>query len=476
MAYPPPSPRQRNKLHSSSIVRLVFVASLGASAILFLWPHRIELRTHTTIKVKQQQQQQQEAIEPSGRPVWWSQKHPGQSKAENSDDDDLSCLIHKTITVPEPLKKGSDPSKHILEHQVATNCGRLRRNWLHNPPLSDYAKEVESHQSDCSLPLARHYFDNTFGMGSHLFLWGQAVCNSIQNGHRMVSVAPDWLWLDHEHCDMEHQSKISPLLCYFPASEDRCYDAQGQLPTKLAPDATDRNETLRVPVQVPPHIPNVTDPRVRKDWCSLVRESDDSRIKVRAASTEYLFQRVSPLVIREAKRQVGVLFPNGIVPDDLVTVHVRWGDKFWEMDLPPIEEYIDAVRTILAKRQASNPPTHSVTTPKVNIYLATEDPRAYREFMDAKPDSWTVYADLTLREIDAFRPPKGNRASWAARNTRGRSGLVALASLLVAVEANDFVLTTKSNWSSLMDHLRTNVIDPRCGNCTTLVDLRPGMW
>jgi hypothetical protein len=57
-----------------------------------------------------------------------------------------------------------------------------------------------------------------------------------------------------------------------------------------------------------------------------------------------------------------------------------------------------------------------------------------------------------------------------------RSGLIALGSLLVAMEANMFVLTTKSNWSTLMNHLRTQIVDPQCGNCTDMMDLRPGVW
>jgi hypothetical protein len=83
--------------------------------------------------------------------------------------------------------------------------------------------------------------------------------------------------------------------------------------------------------------------------------------------------------------------------------------------------------------------------------------------MSAKPSGWKVYTDITLTEINAFRPIKGKRASWATRNTMGRAVLVALASLLVAMEANMFVLTTKSNWSTLMNHLRMNILDLICG-------------
>ena len=376
----------------------------------------------------------------------------------------LPCLAHSPIIIHHnttTTKPGSDPNKTILEHQIPIKCGKLKRQWLYNPPISEYAKLIDQHQTDCTLPVATHHFDNTFGLGSHLILWGQAMCNGIEDRHRMISYSPnEWLWLDQEHCDATTSMvSSSPLLCYFPSSENRC----------STPHDNDNNiESI--------YNKNITDPRNVKEWCKIVQSSPEMKTKVRASSTEYLFHRISPLVIQEAQRQIGIIFPNddtngGHVPDDLVTVHIRWGDKFWEMDLPSIQEYIDAVNMILSPDHSPN-----VTVPTANIYLATEDPRAYEEFMNAKPNGWTVFADITLHEIDAFRPRKGNRASWAARNTKGRAGLIALGSLLVAMEANKFVLTTKSNWSTLMDHLRTQIIDPRCDNCTEMIDLRPGIY
>jgi hypothetical protein len=139
------------------------------------------------------------------------------------------------------------------------------------------------------------------------------------------------------------------------------------------------------------------------------------------------------------------------------------------MDLPKIDEYIDAVHTLLKQ----NP---RLGANGVHIYLATEDPTAYEHFVKFAPKNWKVYPDITLQEINSFRPVKGNRASHATRNTRGRAGLVALGSLLVAMEANAFVLTTKSNWSTLMNHLRKTIVNRQCGNCTTAVDLRPDVW
>jgi hypothetical protein len=138
--------------------------------------------------------------------------------------------------------------------------------------------------------------------------------------------------------------------------------------------------------------------------------------------------------------------------------------KFWEMDLCPISEYITAIQTLI----------HNATT--AHIYVASEDPRAVQEFVSQAPPGWTVYVDRTITELNAFRPKKGNRASWTVRNTKGRAGLVALGSLLVALEANTFVLTTKSNWSRVLNELRKRVLDEKCGNCTRMIDLRPGEW
>jgi len=437
--------------------------------MIIIQPYRIENSRHlilTQLPIELLASVPQSMAEGSDRGLL------NQQEISDQMNENLTCLNHERSMLNEMQKPGSDPSKHILEHKTATRCGHLRRNWLRNPPLSDFAKQIEAHQSNCSIPLATHYFDNTFGLGSHIILWGQALCNGMETRYRMRSHEPEWLWLDQEHCDMKEQAVLSPLLCYFPASEYRCSDlhqtdAVGKSdssPTMTAENSSDVAASL-----------NITDPRNQNDWCELAKESEESKAMIRASSTEYLFQRLSPLVIREAKRQIGIIFPNGIVPEDLVTVHIRWGDKFWEMDLPPIQEYIDAVNTILSSKNA----LHGHTTANVtiaNIYLATEDPKAYQEFMAAKPHGWNVYADITLLEINAFRPLKGNRASWAARNTNGRAGLVALASLLVAMEANVFVLTTKSNWSTIMNHLRTNIVNPRCDNCTKMIDLRPGIW
>ena len=352
----------------------------------------------------------------------------------------VGCIDHPPMTFNASGKRVSDPTVQLLEQSTGTVCGELRRNWRYNPPLSNLAQNIFHHQSNCSMPVANNHMDNMFGFGSHMLLWSQSMCNAMEDGYRIRTHQPEWLWLDQHHCDMEQAANQSPMLCYFPQSEYRC----------------SRNEVA---------IQNVTDPRDKRKRCKLVRENNEHLLgDFRAASMEYLFQSLSPLIIQEAQRQIGLIFQSRYVPEDLICVHIRWGDKFFEMELASIEEYIDAINQL----------TGNATT--ANIYLATEDPKALNEFLQQAPSGWKVYHDITITEINAFRPVKGNRASYATKNTKGRAGLVALGSLLVGLEAKSFVLTTKSNWSALINYLRTNIIDPRCDNCTQMIDLRPGVW
>jgi hypothetical protein len=163
----------------------------------------------------------------------------------------------------------------------------------------------------------------------------------------------------------------------------------------------------------------------------------------------------------------------GQVPPDLITVHIRWGDKKEEMlDLLPAEAYVKGVERILEKRQKPSPNP-------VSVFVATEDPKAVSAFEKAAPPEWHIYLDQYFHDMLPYRNKTHdvyNQAPQTAAETKGRAGLVALSSLLVAVEANDFVLTTISSWSRMINELRKNVIDPRCNGCTNMIDLRFGEW
>ena len=137
-----------------------------------------------------------------------------------------------------------------------------------------------------------------------------------------------------------------------------------------------------------------------------------------------------------------------------------------------ITEYIDAVYQILEKRNEKQIMNGGVIKEEVNIFLATEDPKAVVEFRNVLPIGWNLFVDQFLVDTNSHRIDDYNGMSKMTQTLHGKTGLLAMGSLLVAMEANDFVLTTASNWSRLMDELRVSIINPRCGNCTSMIDLR----
>jgi len=320
----------------------------------------------------------------------------------------------------------------------------LRFQWNNLTLYSQLAKKIHAHQHDCSIPVAAHQFRSAkkekgkytqnWGLGSELHVWGVYLLNAWSKGVRMrTTPSADWAWWDQETCNGTASSSL--LACYFPNAE-----------TSSCP-----KESFNKEIKVEP----------AKLCGAQVGKSASSE---RVAMTEYLFSSVSPLLIEEATRQLNSVFPNGAVPENLITVHVRWGDKAEETELQPIKAYIDAVKKVVKSKKITN----------VNLLLCTEDPKAVEAFTSQMPKEWNVYLDQFYVYMLPYRPKESAMnvvGDVSMELLKGKAGLWALGSLLVAMEANIFVLTSRSNWSRLMNELRKGVLEPRCRNCTTMIDL-----
>jgi hypothetical protein len=173
------------------------------------------------------------------------------------------------------------------------------------------------------------------------------------------------------------------------------------------------------------------------------------------AAMEFLFQNVTDIVIQEAEKQMKEMkvFPT----EDFITIHIRWGDKWREMKLVSIEDYVDATKKILTQKERNG-------DVDVKIYLASEDPLAVQKFKESAPSNWIIYQSGPKVSSD------GERMKTIASNSGGKAGLESLGALLISMQANRYVLATGSNWSRLINELRKNIVDPRCGNCTTVAE------
>jgi hypothetical protein len=358
---------------------------------------------------------------------------------------------------------------------TVTNALRLRHDWTNLPRYSILAHRIANMQNNCSIPiLGNFWYRNRFGLGSDLHVYSVAMCNALQMHQRVrVRTVLPWIWYDQQSCgDTDgtgNTENYSAMACYFPESEPACLHDGIQHPA------------------VPIYAMNLTRPhgKITASCTNVIEEwGHGSVATIRAATIEFLFTRVSNLIQDEAQRQLQTVFRGrDHVPHNLITVHIRWGDKSDEMKLVPISKYIHAVQQILEQRKHDNQQildgkNATADQEGVHIYLATEDPEALDQFMNEAPSDWKIYVDQYYYELLPHRSNGSmyNSIPQIAQILTGRPGVIALGSLLVAMEANDYVLTTASNWSRLMNEIRLNIVNPRCNNCTTMIDLNYGEW
>ena len=146
-----------------------------------------------------------------------------------------------------------------------------------------------------------------------------------------------------------------------------------------------------------------------------------------------------------------------------MSVHVRWGDKGREMALRPIDEYVEAVKNVT-----------KYTGEALDVFLTTEDAKAVAAFRKAAPENWNVVVYEAAVSSDKVLYGRHGMADQA-RNHR-ESGYHSLVALVLAMQADAFVITSGSNWSRLMEELCLGRdLEPRC-DIVDVTPWRPHDW
>lgn len=342
--------------------------------------------------------------------------------------------------------------------------GTMRVDWTNLPVQSQLAKELYAHQRDCKKPLKYFQPRNNAGLGSDLHVYGMALCAAHRYRSRMFAANP-WMYWDETVCDPaiakgEIPKSESSMSCYFPSLELPCPNDQ-QRAQQIYNESLKGNTKQRVSWEA--HEDQACHSLLKRPGYSNLFKIYD----VRAAITELQFSQVSSIVMKEAQRQHALVFPNGVPPShQLISCHVRWGDKGSEMALQPIPTYIHAIQKIARIR--------NLAPHEVHVFLATEDPRAVIQFKAAMHPAWTVYIDQFYVEMLPHRNNQTMEVAGAAREGFGKTGLLALGSLLVTMESDSYVLSTGSNWSRMMNELRKAVLSPR--KCPSPRGIAPDIW
>jgi len=363
-------------------------------------------------------------------------------------------IIHNTSANSYPIPI----SHHKQERQYQMNAQphNFRLDWSNLPLHSPLAKRIQNNQMTCPASPPKYWVHRIMrnGLGQMLHQWSQTLCNAMQADRRVLTRGL-FVWM-HESCQAEFDAKraafsYSPFACYF-GHDHELHPSSAcpalPMPTSINDTALVTNTTVNKSVKA----------------CDQLLERDNLEVpQFRAASMEWLFSHVSPLVMDEARKQLRGAFGADGMPDrdHLVTVHIRWGDKAKEMKLKPVQQYIKAVHDVVGRDKTSN------NTYPLHVYIASEDINARQAFRDMAPAHWKLHSS---------GPHVRNRRPAIRQNANGRNGLESLGALILSMEANHYVLTTKSNWSRLINELRLNIVNPRCNNCTRMTDLIYGEW
>ena len=326
------------------------------------------------------------------------------------------------------------------EERTTTTPHSLRFDWTNLPPISDLARSITAFQTRCAKSTEAKVWNHLKGgIGQNLHTWALALCSSMDLHKAALVTGGKWTWAS---CDETGY----PMLCYFGKEH-------------LA-EGCDENiiYSWNISKKEPSFeaCPNFIGKGVG------ARGMDKTVHEFMGPAMEYLFQSVSPAVILNAEKQAMEAFPDGLPdPADLITVHIRWGDKKTEVPNLPISSYIESVGYIVNNR----PPEQQSSD--VHIYLASEDPDALARFIAKCPKHWKIHMSGPTQSQD------NNRMMDFAS---GLTGLESMGALLLSLQANNYVLATTSNWSRLINELREYIVHPRCNGCTRIIDLQEGQW
>ena len=387
-----------------------------------------------------------------------------------------------------------------METQRIYKSSFLRFDWANLPPQTELGRRIQRVQSQClqledkenseekELQGVVAFSPQPSGIGSAIHTWMRGLCYATENNFVLLTRMGRFQWNDQELCPSYMQQQQTQL------STDR-------LAGIMQDEKNDNNSSSEIVptmsafwcyfghhesgLQCPERTLNLTHIEADKaKWiqyrCPKIMKEFGGLAGMSIGAAEWLFQNVSQLVIQEAERQIHEeAFPTtkrdsnqekkvdaSFIPpsESIVTVHIRWGDKAKEMTLQPIDAYINATLALFTPEERKG------ETP-VYIYVSTEDPTAVEEFQVHARKAFPSQMKWSLCTSGPKNPTTNFKMTNAAQATNGKAGLQSMGALLIALEANRYVLTGRSNWSRLINELRQSVVDSRCGNCTTMLDV-----
>jgi hypothetical protein len=129
------------------------------------------------------------------------------------------------------------------------------------------------------------------------------------------------------------------------------------------------------------------------------------------------------------------------------------------LGLLALDAYVNAAYTLIKKHHLEG---------EISIFLSTESPKASKLF---KKHPFVVQSKWKIYEYGKTISKEEGSTLANAKNS-GVLGLHNMVSILLAMESRFYVLTSASNWSTILAGLLHGIVNPDCNNCADWIDLK----
>jgi hypothetical protein len=127
-----------------------------------------------------------------------------------------------------------------------------------------------------------------------------------------------------------------------------------------------------------------------------------------------------------------------------------------------LDTYVNGLYTLIKKHNLEE------RGEEISIFLSTESPKASKMFKKhpfVVKKKWKVYEyQKTISKKEGY-----TLADFA---NQGPLGLQCIVNILLAMESRYYVLTSASNWSTILAGLLNGIVNPDCHHCADWIDLK----
>lgn len=389
-----------------------------------------------------------------------------------------------------------DYHKISLNAKPCSIAKRQRELFVDQVKDSQPIENVGEEKRGCKR-VAYHGLTN-HGFGSDLHGWASALCWAHINHFNLVTIPRraiqcndekdlecfinkttlsheefKWIWSDEEYCNSENHLK-NPFSCYWDMKHT-CIDAS--LSQKIiGPRARTRYRGNYIiyghnidhsppppPQRHHPHFHDQVEDRRIGRFLQIERPLEHISVSPLNgcglgydSEIQYLFHHLNQRVIHLARKEILNIFGSKGTPSNMISVHIRWGDKAVENALVPMSKYVKSVNNLINKNNIGIHDDRSIQSNLTQtIFISTEDMAAYHEFVKIAKihfPNWTVKTYLpAIAQDSSVESPQSPITT--ARETHGNMAIKSLVSLLILLQSKYLVLTPASNWSRIIDEL-----------------------